>query len=383
MASLLAVELRERVAHVAIAAKTGVSERFGGPAVEQPLRATGIPIHHVARPQQKPLELLRSSMQLARVLRAERPDVVHAHNPAAAAAVRLARLVARHDAPIVATYHGVRPTRVSAAVRTLRFGADAIVGVGPTSTRALADAGLPARRLATVFNAVPRARPTRQRAEMRRELGIPEDAELVVSVGRYEPEKDQATLLDALARILPERPRLHALLVGHGGLEGDLRAQAERLGIAGRARVIGGRADAVDVMASADVFALSSVWESLPLVLLEAMLVGTAVVTTRAGGVTDVARDGETAIVVPVGDAEALGRAIAGLLDDAALRERLTTAAAEFVEANCSPEAMADGYIRVYLDAVARRAPQPSSASPKTSASIGSKRDGTTPSRPT
>lgn len=358
MASLLALELRDRVGHVAVAAKTGISERLGGPAVEQPLRATGIPIHHVARPQQRPLELLRSTMQLARVLRAERPDVVHAHNPAAAVAARLARVLARHDAPIVATYHGVRPTRVSAAVRTLRFSADAIVGVGPTSTRALADAGLPAGHLATVFNAVPRPA-TRPRVEMRRELGVPEDAELVVSVGRYEPEKDQATLLDALARIVPERPRLHALLVGHGALDAALRAQAERLGIAECVRVIGGRADAVDVMAAADVFALSSVWESLPLVLLEAMLVGTAVVTTRAGGVTDVARDGETAIVVPVGDPDALARAIAELLDDTALRGRLTTAAAAFVEANCSPAAMADGYIRVYVDAVAGRARQP------------------------
>jgi glycosyltransferase involved in cell wall biosynthesis len=148
---------------------------------------------------------------------------------------------------------------------------------------------------------------------------------------------------------------MHALVVGVGRLEGALRDRASALGIADRVRVVGAREDVLDVMAAADVFALSSDWEALPLVLVEAMIGGAAVVTTDVGGVTDIARDGDTALVVPPRDAAALTSAIARLLADDELRRRLAAAASSFVEVTCSPAAMVDGYLRVYSETLDRR----------------------------
>jgi glycosyltransferase involved in cell wall biosynthesis len=244
-------------------------------------------------------------------------------------------------------------------VRALWLSSDIVVGVGPTATKTLQEAGLTDDRTATVFNAV-EVHPHRLRTDVRAEFGIPADAELVVTVGRYRSEKNQALLIDALALLAPSRPRLHALIVGIGSLETELRAQAERSGLADRVQITGPRSDPLDCMSAADVFALTSTTEGLPLVLIEAMTQGTAVVTTDVGGVRDVAREGETALLVPSGDTVQLASAIARLLDDPGLRAQLSEAALRFITATCSLETMVDEYLHIYTEAVQRRRRRPS-----------------------
>ncbi len=193
----------------------------GGPAYEARLREAGIEILPLSRPNPPKLRrIARTAWQLARVLRAERPDVVHAHYPAAALAAGLARRLARaRGVALVATYHGVAPEKLGVARRAFMSGTDVVVGIGPSATAALREAGLPDSHSATVFNAVEVVR-RRDPADVRAEFGA-EDAELLVTVGRYVPEKNQALLLDALALLAPHRPRLRALLVGFGRLEAE------------------------------------------------------------------------------------------------------------------------------------------------------------------
>jgi glycosyltransferase involved in cell wall biosynthesis len=318
------------------------------------LREAGIPLHHIVRPRPRPDLLVRAALDLAPVLRRERIDVVHAHGPAAGAAAGLARRLARRrDVAVVTTYHGVPPERVPRAVSALRR-SDVVVGVGPWSTRSLIEAGLPEELTATVYNAVS-VRRGRPRDVMRAELGVALDAELVVNVGRYADQKNQLLLLDALARLAPSRPRLRALVVGTGDLQAALRARIDELGLQEVATLTGPRDDAVDVIAAADVFALTSHWEALPMVLLEAMGVGAAIATTDVGGVRDVIRDGETGLVVPPGDVVAVAAAVGRLLDDDPLRTRVAAAARSLVESDLSEEAMVEGYLRVYSDALSRR----------------------------
>jgi glycosyltransferase involved in cell wall biosynthesis len=360
VASLLTVSLKGRVARIAVAAETGVDAKYGGAAIEQPLRDANIDLYYIARPRQHVWYLAEAALRLAFVLRRERPDVIHAHNPAAATAARIARAIAGpRGAAIVSTYHGVRPERLTAAVRALSLSSDVVVGVGPSATRMLQESGLPVDRTATVYNAVQANHP-RSPADVRAEFGIPVDAEVVITVGRYEGEKNQALLLEALARLAPSRPQLYALIVGIGSLETDLRAQATRSGLADRVQITGPRNDALDLMAAADVFALTSTTEGLPLVLIEAMTAATAVVTTDVGGVRDVARDEETALLVPSQDSAQLASAIAKLLDDASLRARLSETALAFVSETCSFDTMVDEYLRVYVAAVERRRSRPS-----------------------
>jgi glycosyltransferase involved in cell wall biosynthesis len=317
---------------------------------EQPIRDAGIELVRIRRPSPPPHRLLPAAVDLARVLRRERPDVVHAHNPAAGVAARIARTLARlPGTAIVASFHGVhfewaRFTRV-----TVRA-ADVVIGVGPTSTQGL---GLPPGRAVTVPNAVVAA-PVREAAEVRAELGAA-DAQLVVNVARYVGLKNQRLLLDALARLAPERPRLRAALVGEGELRGELEAHAERLGLADRVSLLGFRADAVDVIAAADVFALSSDSEALPLTLLEAMTHGRPVVSTAVGSIPDAVADGESALLVPPGDVDAFSAALARLLDDPQLAARLGAAGRETVERRYSVGRMVERTMAVYESAIARR----------------------------
>lgn len=353
VAQLLTIRLADRVEHVAVAARTGVPARWGGPTIELPLRDAGIALHHITRPRPRPDLLVRAALDVASVLRRERIDVVHAHGPAAGAAAALARRFARRrGTAVVTTYHGVPPERVPRAVSALRR-SDVVVGVGPWSTRSLVDAGLPEEMTATVYNAVSVSQ-SRPRGEVRAELGIGDDAQVVVNVGRYASQKNQLLLIEALARLAPSRPRLRALLVGTGDLEDVLRNRIGALGLDAVATLTGPRGDAVDVMAASDVFALTSDWEALPMVLLEAMGVETVVAATDVGGVRDVIHDGETGLVVPPCDAAAVAAAVGRLLDDDALRTRLAAGARELVKRRCSEQAMVEGYLDVYVDAVSR-----------------------------
>jgi L-malate glycosyltransferase len=326
----------------------------GGEPYQTELRTAGVPVELVPRPWGRPVPLVRSAFAIARVLRRERPHVVHAHNPAASAAAALARIFAcMRETAIVTTYHGVVDRRLGRATRALVLSADLVVGVAPSSTRALHAAGFPEDRTQTIFNAV---EPLKSRTpdDVRREFGA-EGVPLIVTVGRYFPEKNQALLLDALAALARQGRRFRALVVGYGPLEDDLRRRVEALGLSEAVVVTGRRDDAADLIAAADVFALSSDSEALPLVVLEAMSLGTPVVATDPGGVRDAVADGETGLVVPVGDAGALATALGRVLDDRGLHARLVDSAGAFVRECCSVAAMAAAYRAAYAEAVRRR----------------------------
>jgi glycosyltransferase involved in cell wall biosynthesis len=171
-------------------------------------------------------------------------------------------------------------------------------------------------------------------------------------VGRYAEEKNHALLLDALAQL--ERPRLRGVLVGVGPLEAELRQRVHELGLDGRVLLTGARADAIDVVAASDVLALTSRREGLGLTLVEALSVGTPVVATAVGGVLDVLGEGEAGLLVRSGDVAALTSAIARLLDDADLRERLVANGRRRVAEAFTVEDMVTGYLDAYSDAVGR-----------------------------
>jgi glycosyltransferase involved in cell wall biosynthesis len=347
----LALALRERVERLVIASS-------GGDPYTERVRAAGIPLEIIPRPWARPWALFRSAGALARLLRRERPHVVHAHNPGASAAAAIARVLARMPKlAIVATYHGVPPARVRRAMQAFALSADLVVGVTPSATHALVEGGLPDERAATIFNAV-EVEARRSAAEVRSEFGVPHGVPLVVNVGRHVEEKNQALLVDALARL--RRP-LRALFVGDGPMTDTLRERVAAAGLDGECVLTGERGDAPDLIAAADVFVLSSDREALPLVVLEAMSLSTPVVSTAVGGVPDVVADGETGLLAPIGDGAALATAIGRVLDERELADRLATAGKRFVEEHCSFPAMVAAYLDVYRDAIERRAgPRPS-----------------------
>jgi glycosyltransferase involved in cell wall biosynthesis len=346
------------VTHLALSLQSRVDRLLvcssGGDRFESELEEGGVRFERIPRPRPNPQQLLRAGFALARILRRERPHLIHAHNPVSGATAALARRFAwLPEIAIVTTYHGAKPERLNRAVRVLGRSSDIVVGVSPETTRSLSAAGLPAARCATVFNAVD-VRHSRSRDEVRREFyGV--DCDLVVSVGRLAEEKNQALLIDSLARLAHRRRRLRALIVGEGVLEQSLRDHIRSSGLDDVVTLTGRRDDALDIVAAADLFVLSSNREGLPLVLLEAMTLGCPIVATKVGGVADVIHHEQTGLLVEPGNPAALADAIEEALSDTSLTRRLTENARDYVREHCSTEVMLDSYAAVYEAALTRR----------------------------
>jgi glycosyltransferase involved in cell wall biosynthesis len=153
---------------------------------------------------------------------------------------------------------------------------------------------------------------------------------LVGNVARLAEQKGQRTLLDAAPAVLERHPEARFVLVGDGELRGELEARAAPLG--DRVVFTGARDDVPDLLASFDVFAFPSLFEGLCLAVIEAQAAGVPVVATPVGGIRETVVDGETGLLVPPRDAEALAERIVRLLDDRALAARLAAEASRRVE---------------------------------------------------
>jgi glycosyltransferase involved in cell wall biosynthesis len=136
-----------------------------------------------------------------------------------------------------------------------------------------------------------------------------------LAVGRFETAKDYPTMLRAFAQVRERHPRTVLLLVGRGSLQGETDALVGALGLSGAVRFLGVRRDVPELMSAADGYVMSSAWEGMPMVLLEAAGAGLPIVTTAVGGNREVVRDGETGFLVPPRDPDALAGAMLRLLE--------------------------------------------------------------------
>jgi glycosyltransferase involved in cell wall biosynthesis len=289
----------------------------------------------------------RSWLELRRL--AGRVDLVHAHLPAMGA---VARLVS--PAPVVYTEHNIassyrRPVQLA---NRWTYGRNAAV---TAVSQAVADsvAGYPGPDARLVPNGVAVHVAPSAIAGVRPELGIDEATPLVVHVGNIRPHKGHANLVETVARLIDAVPDVCVISIGGEKNEGDLervRGLARDAGVADRLRFLGRRDDALAFVAAADLFANPSGFEGLPVAVLEAMSLGTPVVATSVGGVPAVVRDGETGVLVPAEDPEALADGIATLLDDPALAADLALTGRKIVERDYSLEAMVRAIESIYTE---------------------------------
>lgn len=166
----------------------------------------------------------------------------------------------------------------------------------------------------------------------------------VLFVGRLEPVKGVPLLVEAIAVVSRTKPEVELDIVGDGSDRAGLEAQAERLGIAARVRVLGFRSQSEvrDLLRRADVFALPSFAEGVPMVLMEAMAAGVPVVATRIAGVPELVEDGVAGFLVAPGDVSTLAEKIALLLEDAEMRNRFGAAGRSKVEREFDAEREVD-----------------------------------------
>lgn len=223
--------------------------------------------------------------------------------------------------PVVLTLRGKeeRQARTSVArpLRRAVLRADRLITVSDALRQVALEFGADPARITVVGNGidVARFRPL-SRAGSRKELGLPDDAEVLISIGTLVERKGFHRVIDVLPRLLERHPRLCYLVVGGPGPEGDnsalLRAKVAQFGLEKRVRFLGPlSADALSLPLSAsDVFVLASSYEGWANVLLEAMACGLPSVATDVGGNSQVVSTPELGRIVPLGDADALAAGI-------------------------------------------------------------------------
>jgi glycosyltransferase involved in cell wall biosynthesis len=306
-----ATGLRDRGHEVRIVSLTPLGE-MGARA-----RAAGLATESLG--MQRGIADPRGLTRLVRLVRAWRPAVLHSHMLHANLMARAVRLFAPVPA-VVSTIHNIyEGGRLRMLGYRLTNGlVDHVTIISQAAADRFVREGIvPASLLEVVPNGVDTERyqsvPPGTRARLRQSIGL--GAEFAwLAVGRFEAAKDYPNMLRAFARVREQQPGAVLLLVGRGSLQAGTEALAAALGLEGQVRFVGTREDVPEFMTVADGYVMSSAWEGMPMVLLEAAAAGLPIVATRVGGNEEVIRDGNTGFLAPPGDDGALGAAMLRLM---------------------------------------------------------------------
>jgi glycosyltransferase involved in cell wall biosynthesis len=217
-------------------------------------------------------------------------------------------------------------------------------------------AGVPARNCVLLENGIDTAEYTRRRApeEAKAALGFPPAGLLIGAVGRLSGEKGFDVLIRSLHRLVARGIDARLVIVGEGGERANLEALIRELDLGERVRLAGWQSDVRGYFEAMDAFALSSLREGLPNVLLEAMALEVPLVSTRVNGVPRLVQDGRNGLLVNPGDLDGLTTALAGLLTNPGLRELFRAAGRRTVETRYSFATRMQRLSRLYDELLAR-----------------------------
>ena len=300
-----------------------------------------IPLDIAAR--LSPARDLLAARRLAGVL-PQFAEVVHAHGARAAWVAALAHR--RRPFPLVFTAHNLigrdLPSRLG--IPFIGFHCARILAVSPSVADSLAACGVPRARIQVIPNGVDLSYfdpAGMDRSAARQSLAVPETAFVVAAAARLSREKGIDTLLLAAG----QRAGMTFLVAGDGPLRSALARQTPS-----NAKLLGRLADVRPLLAAADVFAVPSRREGQGMAALEAMAAGVPLVAARVGGLADMLADGETALLVPPDDPDALAAALSRLQSDSRLRQKLVANAQALVRERYDLGAMLDAVAEVYRE---------------------------------
>ncbi len=299
----------------------------------------------------------KAVVPLSRYLRAYRPDALLSHSTHANVAATAAKALSRTHTRLVLVEHNtfsavdhgpsqnVRQRLLPIFTKVFYKGADEIVGVSTGVSRDLERSlGMPLNRVRTVYNPVVN---NYLRAKSREPVEHPwfdEELPIFLAVGRLSEQKDFATLLRAFAS-LRRRVRARLIILGEGKDRAELECLRDTLGLSQDVAMPGFVLNPYAYMRGANALVLSSRWEGLPTVLIEAMACGCPVVATDCpSGSREILEDGRWGPLVPIGDADALAQAMLGVLQNPIAAEALMNRAEAF-----SSEAAAANYLNILL----------------------------------
>lgn len=292
------------------------------------------------------------------------PDIVHAHGSRAAFYARLTDPRARER--VIYTVHGIHTDRAGSSLRRSAFTAMERALVRRTRhfvcvckadmAHGAALGILEPARSSVVYNGVALQERV-ARGGFRDELAVADGVPLALSVGRYSEQKDHPTLLRAWRLVHETMPDAVLALIGSGTLEAETRALADSLGLGQSVRFRPTRPDLRPAYADADVLALSSLWEGLPYVVLEALGSGTPVVSTAVDGIPEAVTHGQTGLLVSPSAPEPLASALVDLLSDRDRSRAMGEAGRADVPERFGLEDMIEGLAGVYRGVLGRPSP--------------------------
>jgi len=278
---------------------------------------------------------LKALVKLYRLIRRERPHIVHTHTAKAGFVGRLAARLA--GTPIILhTYHGhvlhgyynpLKTWLLRRMERVLARITDCIIAVSEQVKQDLVSYGVaPPEKITVIplgFDLQSFLNCEKYRGEFRRELGLNDGARLIGIVGRIFPIKNHRLFLDSAVQVASQEPACRFIIVGDGVLRPEMERHARELGIADKVIFTGWRRDLPRIYADLNVLVVSSDNEGTPVSAIEAMASARPVVGTRVGGLPDIITDGENGYLVPPRNPEALAEAILRLLRDPELACRM------------------------------------------------------------
>jgi glycosyltransferase involved in cell wall biosynthesis len=297
---------------------------FDGGELLSELDAMGIPVRIWNAPH-KSLKMIRTYWRLARYLRASSIDILHVHllNGIGPIAGKLA------GAFVVSTVHS--DARYGIVERFGLGRSDLVLGCG---RKVCENVGgfLRNEKVALLGNAIrSRGRDGVRREDVLERIGVRKEQRLVVSLGRMNRKKGFDVLIRAFRKVVEAEPDAVLLIGGEGCERGRLAEIAKTLGLENRVLLPGLIREPQEVLEAADLYVNSSRQEGLPMTLLEAMAQGKPVVATGVGGNPEVVRDGETGLLVPTEDPDALGDAVVRMLRDGEFRNRVAESARRMI----------------------------------------------------
>jgi glycosyltransferase involved in cell wall biosynthesis len=239
--------------------------------------------------------------------------------------------------------------------RRLAGWTDRVVGNSNAVVDFYRNAGIPDDRLAMIYSGIADEEPPADvdPSAVRAEFGFGPTDPLILFAGRLAPQKAVDDLITALDLLQHVEPNLRTLIVGDGPLRDRLREMAHAFQLDDRVKFLGHRNDVPRLLAASDLLVLPSLYEGLPNVVLEAMRFRKPVVATSAPGTTEVVKDGETGLLVPLQLPTALAKAIRDLIRDPAMARRMGEAGRARVEAEFGASKMINRFAHLY-ESIAR-----------------------------
>jgi glycosyltransferase involved in cell wall biosynthesis len=292
---------------------------------------------------------LSAILPLARIIRQERIQIVHSHHRRTSFLVSLLRPWIK--APLVTTCHGVLQGR-----RGMSLWGDTVICVSePTRQRMVDYFGVRPEKTVLIHNGIDVAAWRNLRSDTSRPPHNSGDSPCITNISRLAQEKDQGSLLRAMALTLVKYPGARLRLVGSGPLEAELKALARELGIAVSVDFVGEVSDVKPLLAQTDVFVLSSTTEGLPISLLEAMAAGVPVVVTNVGGMPALVRHGQTGRLTEPQDFRRLADEIGFVLSHPEQVREMCRKGQELIEREFSLSQMAVRAEAVYSELMSKR----------------------------